>query len=65
MGSHESEQTLTLLSELSMLKKLDGNCEGRFETEAERNAHKLRRQRQQEIAEDIKALGKREKSTFQ
>jgi len=65
MGRHESEQMLALLSELSMLKKLDGDCEGRFETEAERDAHRLRRQRQQEIAEEIKALGKREKSTFQ
>lgn len=54
MGSDESEQMLGLLSELAMLKKQTGETEAHFQTEVERDAHKLR---QQEIAEKIKALG--------
>jgi hypothetical protein len=62
MSSHESEQVLTLLKELSLLKELDSGYEAGPKTEAERDAHRLRQQRHQEIAEEIKALADQKKN---
>ena len=62
MGSHKSEQVLTLLNELSVLKKLDGEFEGLPQTQSERDAHRLRQQRKQEISEAIKALAEQKKN---
>jgi hypothetical protein len=62
MSSHESEQVLTLLKELSLLKELDSGYEAGPKTEAERGAHRLRQQRHQEIAEEIKALADQKKN---
>ena len=45
MSSHESEQVLTLLKELSLLKELDSGYEAGNKTEAERDAHRVRQQR--------------------
>ncbi|MFZ0862892.1 MAG: hypothetical protein WB781_18410 [Candidatus Sulfotelmatobacter sp.] len=56
MSSQESEQRLALLKELSMLKVLDTEYAGSPKTGSERDAHRQRQQRHQEIAEEIKAL---------
>jgi hypothetical protein len=53
MGSDESEQVLALLKELSVLKEQDSQSGGDSATDFERDARRLR---QQEIAEEIKAL---------
>lgn len=62
MSSHESEQVLTLLKELSLLKELDNGSEVGSKTESERDAHRLRQQRLQEITEEIKALAAQKKN---
>jgi hypothetical protein len=62
MSNPESEQVLTLLKELSLLKELDARYEAGLKTESEREAHRLRQQRHQEIAEEIKALADQKKS---
>jgi hypothetical protein len=59
MGSHESEQVLTLLKELSMLKELGSGYDTDPKNESEPDAHQ---QRRQEIAEEIKALADQKKS---
>lgn len=56
MSSQESEQVLTLLKELSVMKELDTEYENGFKTEPEREAYRLRQQRHQEITIEIKAL---------
>jgi predicted transcriptional regulator len=62
MSSHESEQVLTFLKELSVLKELDSEYEGGPKTESEQDAHRLRQQRHQEIADEIKALAEQKKN---
>jgi hypothetical protein len=60
MSSTESEQVLALLQELSVLKELDKASETAPQTECEQ---RLRRQRQQEIKEEIRALAEQKKNT--
>jgi hypothetical protein len=62
MSSHESEQVLTFLKELSVLKELDSEYEGGPKTESEQDTHRLRQQRHQEIADEIKALAEQKKN---
>ena len=62
MGSQESEEVLTLLKELLILKELDIQYEGGPKTESEQDAHRLREQRYGEICEEIKALAERKKN---
>jgi hypothetical protein len=61
MSTHESEEVLTLLKELSMLKELDSQFESGPKTESECAAHRLRQQRHQEIGEELKALAEQKK----
>ncbi len=61
MGDAESEQVLTLLKELSLLKELDSLYEAGPKTEAEREAYLLRKQRHEKIAQEIKALAVQKK----
>ncbi len=65
MGSDESVQVLTLLKEISVLKELDGEYEAGPKTQFERDAHRQRQQRHQEIAEEIKALAQQKKNDEQ
>jgi hypothetical protein len=58
MGSDESERVLALLKELSVLKEQDSKSDGDSATDSERDARRLR---QQEIAEEIKALAEEKK----
>jgi hypothetical protein len=44
MSSRESEQVLTVLKELSVLKELDSEYEGGPKTESEQDTHRLRQQ---------------------
>jgi hypothetical protein len=62
MSSHESEQVLTFLKELSVLKELDSEYEGGPKTESEQDTHRLCQQRHQEIADEIKALAEQKKN---
>jgi hypothetical protein len=62
MGSHESEQVLSLLNELSVLKTLDAEFDALPQGEPERDAHRLRQQRQQQISEEIKGLAEQKKN---
>lgn len=62
MSSNESEQVLALLKELSLLKELDTRYETGIQTESEKEAHRLRQQRHQEIADEIKALAAQKKN---
>jgi hypothetical protein len=62
MGSDESVQVLTLLKEISVLKELDSEYEAGPKTQSQRDAHRQRQQRHQEIAEDIKALAEQKKN---
>jgi hypothetical protein len=62
MSSHESEQVLIFLKELSVLKELDSEYEGGPKTESEQDTHRLRQQRHQEIADEIKALAEQKKN---
>lgn len=61
MSSHESEQVLTLLKELAMLKELDNQYESGSKTESDCVAHRQRQARHQEIGEEIKALAEQKK----
>jgi hypothetical protein len=54
MSSSQSEQVLTLLKELSLLKKLDSGYEAGSKTGNERTAHQLRQERHREITEESK-----------
>ena len=65
MSSHESEQVLNLLKELSILKELDNHYESGPKTEPDCAAHRLRQQRHQEIGAEIKALAEQKKSGAQ
>ena len=62
MSSPESEQVLTLLKELSVMKELDGEYEGGPRTESERDAHRLRQQRHREVTAEIKAVAGQKKN---
>jgi predicted transcriptional regulator len=62
MSSHQSEQVLTFLKELSVLKELDSEYEGGPKTESEQDTHRLRQQRHQEIVDEIKALAEQKKN---
>jgi predicted transcriptional regulator len=62
MSSHESEQVLTFLKELSVLKELDSEYEGGPKTESEQDTHRLRQQRHQEIVDEIKTLAEQKKN---
>jgi hypothetical protein len=62
MSSHESEQVLALLKELSLLKELDRGYEAESKTEAERNDYQLRQKRHREIGEEIQAIAEQKKS---
>jgi hypothetical protein len=57
MGSEASEQMMALLQELAMLKELEKEYEAN-PTKSAREQHRLSRQRHDEIAREIKALGK-------
>lgn len=59
MSSRESEQVLTLLKELVMLKEFDRGYDTDPKNKSERDAHQ---QRHQEIAEEIKALADQKKN---
>jgi hypothetical protein len=50
------------LKGLSLLKELDGGYETGPKTESERDAHRLRPQRNPEIAEEIKIFGKEKRN---
>ena len=65
MSSSQSEQVLTLLKELSVLKELDSGYEGGSKMGNERTAHQLRQQRHREIIEEIKALAEQKKTDEQ
>jgi hypothetical protein len=65
MSSSQSEQVLTLLKELSLLKKLDGGYEAGSKTKNERTAHQVRQRRHREITEEIKALTEQKKNDEQ
>jgi hypothetical protein len=58
VGTDESEQVLALLKELSVLKERDSKSDGDSATDSKRDARRLR---QQEIAEEIKALAEEKK----
>jgi hypothetical protein len=58
MGSEESEQVLTLLKELSVLKELEKESEAGGDSDSEQGTHQLRRQ---EIAQEINALAEQKK----
>jgi hypothetical protein len=58
MGSDESEQVLALLKERSVLKELDGKSDRGSAPDSESG---VRRLRQQEIAEEMKALAAEKK----
>jgi hypothetical protein len=61
MGSQESEETLNLLKELSVMKDLDGEYEAGTKTDVEREAYLHRQQRHREIMEAIKTVASRRK----
>jgi hypothetical protein len=61
MSNLESEKTLTLLKELSLLKELDTQSDSGAGTEADSAAQRLRQQRHQEIKSEIKALAEQKK----
>jgi len=65
MDSDKSVQVLTLLKEMSVLKELDSEYEAGSKTQVERDAHRQRQQRHQEIAEEIKALAEEKKNDDQ
>ena len=60
MGSETSEQVMALLKELAVLKELDKAYEAN-PTEGDYEAHRVRRQRHQEITAEIKALAQQRK----
>lgn len=62
MSSQESEQVLTLLKELAMLKELDNVAADELKTESERDVHQECQQRRAEIGEQIKAVAEQKKN---
>jgi hypothetical protein len=58
MGTEESEEVLTLLKELSVLKELEKEP-GLGHTSSKRGAHRIRRQ---EIAQEIQSLAEQKKN---
>ena len=60
MGSETSEQVMTLLKELALLKELDRQYEAE-PNETEREAYRVRQQRHEEITTELKALAKQRK----
>ena len=60
MGSEASERMMALLSELSTVKELNRQFEA-SPNENEEDAQRLRQQRQEEIAQEIKALAEEKK----
>lgn len=60
MGSEQSDQMMALLQELAILKQADLAFESN-PTESEREAHRLRQQRRDDIGLEIKALADQEK----
>ena len=62
MGSEASEQMMALLQELAMLKELDKADEAN-PTPSALDEHRLRQKRHDEIAREIKALGKQQEET--
>jgi len=65
MSSSPSEQVLTLLKELSLLKELDSGYEAGSKTGNERTEYELRQHRHREITEEIKALAEQKKTDEQ
>jgi hypothetical protein len=61
LSSEESDQVLALLQELAMLKEADAAFEAN-PAESEREAHRLRQQRREDIGEEIKALAEQKKA---
>jgi hypothetical protein len=61
VGSEASEQVMALLSELAMLKELNKKYEA-DPSESEREAHRQRQLRHDEITQEIKALAERTKT---
>jgi hypothetical protein len=59
MSTPESEQVLTLLKELSVMKEVEKDTELRPAANSERDAHQVRKQ---EIAEEIQSLAERKKN---
>jgi hypothetical protein len=62
MGSEASERVVALLREISGLKELNNQYEAN-PTESEREAHRLRQVRHEEITQEIKALAEQTKKT--
>lgn len=62
MSSQQSEAMLFLLKELSILKTLDTEYEGGRNSDGEQEAHRLRKQRHEEIGQEIKALAEQKKT---
>jgi hypothetical protein len=65
MSSSQSEQVLTLLKELSLLKELECGYEAGSKAGTEQTAHQLRQQRHREITEEIKAQAEQKKTDEQ
>ncbi len=65
MSSPESEEMLALLKELSILKTLDSEYENGSQSVEEREAHRLRQLRHQEIGQEMRALAEQKKSNQQ
>lgn len=61
MGSETSEQVMTLLKELAVLKGQDKDYETN-PSEAEHEAYRVRQQRHEEITQEIKSLAEQKKS---
>jgi hypothetical protein len=64
MGSEESDQMMVLPQELSMLKEADAAFEAN-PTDTEPEAYRLRQQRQDEIAVEMKLLAQQKKNAEQ
>jgi hypothetical protein len=62
MGSDTSEQVMTLLTELAVLKKQNEEYEAN-PSEAEQGEHRLRQERQKQITDEIKSLAEEKKES--
>ncbi len=62
MSTPESEQVLTLLKELSVLKELDSERGYGSNPESERDTQRLRQERHQEIVAEIKAVAEEKRN---
>jgi hypothetical protein len=62
MSSQESDQVLTLLQELSVLKALDSESEGGSKLESEPEGERSRHERHGEIVAEIKALAEQKRN---